>query len=1208
MSDDACENDCVAPLRFPRRPGENLVTVHGENCSCCEPSARVSSDNRPALPHFNYRIGTYGTIREWLLHQINQTPALLNWTHRAPDDPAIALLEGASILGDILTFYQETYANEAFLRTAQWRESISDLVRLLGYRLSPAVGGNATFAFEIKKNEPVVIPAGFPLKATLAEIPAPATFETKDEITAYPWLNRFNLFKPLEDGDITAGTTEFYITYPEQLLQPIDLKVADRLLVGDPDLAAIFGAAALPNAEIVIVDSISELHGRKTYKIRANLKRTTSVDALVAFRLGRSFHHLGHNGPAKIVDPSKPVTSTTRTTAETNSSPAKTETSTTIPQLLVPLARPVKTDTGVFSNPAINPSIRDVEFPLDLEVQDIPGNVALIIQARIAFPGVTDIAKFSDFQTLIRTVRRVDPIAMTWGAISGAVSKVTVSGPISDSIGDGDPVLAAQALDDADLANEAAAQALADAAAARNAAQQARAAADNAATFAASADADVVAKTAESAAADSKAANLAVAAAIAASALKDGPTDAATQAALDAANDAVNAADDAKSKTHTAAVSVSSAATAANDAKTLADTNFGITAGVAAALLGADPALDAAVGLDAAVAIKVNDAKNAADTAKQKTDIAETSVNAADAKVAEAQRLASLARDAAAEDADARARSVAADQAASDADDAATLAAGRLDTAKDVAAQAHADAILAKLTADGMEADANDLEAQAVIAVETAAIKEAARVTRMYIGDALFHEVTTPLFTLLRAKKETTATSGNKLNFYGTVDEVETLEGRRIMLQKDGVADGLLSVASVSTVSAVGTESIPQLHEITLPVNMSYADFSNIKPMVTVFGNVVDADEGKTLSEVVLGSGDASAVFQNFKLPKAPLTYHIVPGNTPPETPEISVYVDGREWQRVDSLFDRGADEHIYIVREDAAGNSWVQFGDGKTGARVTNGVKNVTAVQRMGAGAFGPLKLDTKVQALAKLKNFDKVQMPDVVTGGAPPESGDNARGAAPAKAQSLGRMVSLEDFEAEAAAIPGVARAGAAWQLDDNLPAVVVTVLMDTGRSAEMTAVREVLIAYNTQRGAGRTSIAVVAGKRMYVNVSVQYALRPGYRADLVEPQIRRALGVNFGLPVWQEDQTGLFSLRQRRFGGREYACSIEGVAQNVEGVLWAKTVACAALADNDAPAEIPLPLASVLEPIVACDARHVLSLFDGHLSLTAVKALAN
>ena len=162
MSDKDCRNDCTLPLRFPRRPGTDPPTDHGTGCPCCSASSgRISQDNRPALPRFNYRIGTYGSIREFLFNRIDMTPELQNWTHRSPDDPAVALLEGASILGDILTFYQETYANEAYLGTAQWRESIGDLVRLLGYRLSPAVGGNGVFAFELKKDEPVVIPRRF---------------------------------------------------------------------------------------------------------------------------------------------------------------------------------------------------------------------------------------------------------------------------------------------------------------------------------------------------------------------------------------------------------------------------------------------------------------------------------------------------------------------------------------------------------------------------------------------------------------------------------------------------------------------------------------------------------------------------------------------------------------------------------------------------------------------------------------------------------------------------------------------------------------------------------------------------------------------------------------------------------------------------------------------------------------------------------------
>ena len=107
-----------------------------------------------------------------MMRGIDAAPELAGWTHREPDDPGIALLEGAAILGDILTFYQEHYANEAYLRTAAWRESVAELVRLTGYRLAPGIGGRATFAFERAATSPVTIRAGFPVKAELADVPA----------------------------------------------------------------------------------------------------------------------------------------------------------------------------------------------------------------------------------------------------------------------------------------------------------------------------------------------------------------------------------------------------------------------------------------------------------------------------------------------------------------------------------------------------------------------------------------------------------------------------------------------------------------------------------------------------------------------------------------------------------------------------------------------------------------------------------------------------------------------------------------------------------------------------------------------------------------------------------------------------------------------------------------------------------------------------
>ena len=77
-----CEHDCKSPAIFP-----------------------LPVFNRPALPEIDYRIGSYSRMREHMLNQLNQNLILQNWTHRGADDPAIALLEGNALVGDILAFY-----------------------------------------------------------------------------------------------------------------------------------------------------------------------------------------------------------------------------------------------------------------------------------------------------------------------------------------------------------------------------------------------------------------------------------------------------------------------------------------------------------------------------------------------------------------------------------------------------------------------------------------------------------------------------------------------------------------------------------------------------------------------------------------------------------------------------------------------------------------------------------------------------------------------------------------------------------------------------------------------------------------------------------------------------------------------------------------------------------------------------------------------
>ena len=164
----------------------------------------------------------------------------------------------------------------------------------------------------------------------------------------------------------------------------------------------------------------------------------------------------------------------------------------------------------------------------------------------------------------------------------------------------------------------------------------------------------------------------------------------------------------------------------------------------------------------------------------------------------------------------------------------------------------------------------------------------------------------------------------------------------------------------------------------------------------------------------------------------------------------------------------------------------------------------------------------------------------------------------AAPGKVQSLGRLVGLSDYEAEARAIAGVDGALARWEMDDGLPAVVITVLMERGRESEFEAVREILVGVDRERGADRFPLRVVEGQWQYLHLKIEYVQDERDRQEDVELEIREVLGLSGYEEEGVSGDEGLFSPLRRRFGEKEYATRIEGRVQNVEGVSWCRVVA--------------------------------------------------
>lgn len=163
--------------------------------------------NRPGLPEISYRTGDHTKFKESLLARLSGAglPALQKLTTRSDDDFTIALLDAWAVTGDVLTFYQERIANEAYLGTATEQFSILQLARLIGYELRPGVAAGTYLAFTMEKVPgqlllspteksqaeipPITINAGTKVMSTPGPGETAQTFETIESIEARPEWN-----------------------------------------------------------------------------------------------------------------------------------------------------------------------------------------------------------------------------------------------------------------------------------------------------------------------------------------------------------------------------------------------------------------------------------------------------------------------------------------------------------------------------------------------------------------------------------------------------------------------------------------------------------------------------------------------------------------------------------------------------------------------------------------------------------------------------------------------------------------------------------------------------------------------------------------------------------------------------------------------------------------------------------------------------------
>ena len=259
-----------------------------------------------------------------------------------------------------------------------------------------------------------------------------------------------------------------------------------------------------------------------------------------------------------------------------------------------------------------------------------------------------------------------------------------------------------------------------------------------------------------------------------------------------------------------------------------------------------------------------------------------------------------------------------------------------------------------------------------------------------------------------------------------------------------------------------GGTSIQDYLAITL---QSELPFQFNASAAVLLGNVALASHGEKITDEVLGDGDASAAFQKFELQRNPLTY--IPSAKPGGTEStLQVMVNDVLWTEVPSLFARGPADQVYTTRIADDGTVTVGFGDGRSGARLSSGRGNAVADYREGSGLNGRVTEGSLRTLLDLPVGLKSVTNPSEATGGADPESIEQARENAPTTVRTFGRAVSLRDFEDLVRSSGEVAKALATWVWNREARAVHLTIAAQEGQLFVPSDLARIHASLNTQR----------------------------------------------------------------------------------------------------------------------------------------------
>lgn len=272
----------------------------------------------------------------------------------------------------------------------------------------------------------------------------------------------------------------------------------------------------------------------------------------------------------------------------------------------------------------------------------------------------------------------------------------------------------------------------------------------------------------------------------------------------------------------------------------------------------------------------------------------------------------------------------------------------------------------------------------------------------------------------------------------GVAGELNSKDWSITLLPADAKNDPLASEAAI----IISVTTAGDIATLTLQDTLTRA---YDRSTVTVNANVAAATNGETTNEI-LGNGDATNPALEFTLKQSPLTY--IPSSlSSGSVSTLQAWVNNLRWSEAPNFLNSGPADRVFVTSVNADGTVNVEFGNGITGSRPPTGQMNIRAVYRKGIGSAGNVATGQLSMPLDRPQGLQTVTNPQPATGGADPDTAEDARISAPLQVQTIGRVVSLEDYQNYALAFAGVAKALATWTWFGRTRGVLLTIAGENG-----------------------------------------------------------------------------------------------------------------------------------------------------------------